>query len=80
MKLESLPSDFSLEVHKLNVEHQCGIGRNHAWNTLRSISVVGGASEDSFLTLLELGDAFVPSLDHLADSNNKLEGFSPVVT
>ena len=63
----------SSEVDELNLEDKRGVGRDHTASASCSVSIVGWAGEDGFLTLLELSDALVPASDNLACADNKLE-------
>merc|ERR1719362_1416738 len=63
----------SSEVDELNLEDKRGVRRDHTASASCSVSIVGWASEDGLLTLLELSDALVPASDNLACANNKLE-------
>ena len=66
----------SLEVNELDVEDQGGVGWDNTSNSSSTISIVWWACEGSLLAFLELADAFVPASDHLAFTNNELEGFA----
>ena len=64
------------EVDKFNVKDESGIGWDHATGTCCSVSVIGWASEDGLLTLLELSDSLIPTTDDLAGANYELQGLA----
>ena len=58
--------DFhSLNGNELDIEDQRRVGGDHATDCSRPVRVVGGACKVCTLANTELGDALVPSLDHL---------------
>ena len=68
----------SVEVYKFNVKDESGIGWDHATGTCCSVSVIGWASEDGRLTLLELSDSLIPTTDDLAGANYELQGLAAI--
>ena len=67
------------EVNKFNFEDESGIGWDHTTGTCCSVSVIGWASEDGLLTLLELSNALIPTTDDLASTDYELQGLAAVV-
>ena len=64
------------EVNELDLENKGGIGRDDTTGASGTIGIVGRAGQDGLLTLLELSDAFVPTPDDLADTNDEVERLS----
>ena len=64
------------EINDFHLEDKSCIRGNHITSTLLTVSVVGWASQDCFLSLFELCDAFIPSTNHLTNAHLELNRLS----
>ena len=64
------------EIDKLDLEDESSVGWDNATGTCGTVAEGGRNGELGLLTLGELGDALVPSLDDLADTEHELNGLS----
>ena len=67
------------EINQFHFEEEGSIGWDHSWDSLRSVSVVRGASDDGFLSLFELADSFIPSSNDLASTYFEFKRLSSVI-
>ena len=58
------------KVNEFNFEQKRGVGRDHIASASISVGVVRWASEDSFLTHLELSDLVYRELNSLCNTTN----------
>lgn len=64
------------EINDFHFEDKSCIRGNHITSTLLTVSVVRWASQDCFLTLFKLCDAFIPSTNHLTYAHLELNWLS----
>src|ERR1700682_2172956 len=64
-----------LGLEKLHLEDESRIWRDHATGSLLAISELGGNRKLAFSAHAHRGHTLVPSLDDLAASQHKAEGF-----
>ena len=69
-------SVVSSEIDNLNLEDKSRIRRDGISCSLISIRVMRRASQLRLLTFLQLGNAFIPTSDHLTHAHLELEGRS----
>lgn len=67
-----------LKADKLHIKYQCGICWNNAWVAPFSIAIIRSASDPGSFSYTHLGNAFIPTFDHLAPTNLKPKRLSPV--
>ena len=65
----------SFEVNELDIKDEGGVGRNDAACALGAVAHLGRDRQSGLGSLVELGDAFVPAFNDLADADLALEGF-----
>src|SRR4029077_6859807 len=73
-----LKPDGLFHLEQFDVEHERRIGRNHAARAASAIAHVGRDDQRALPTNLHARDALVPTLDHAAPTQRKVERFAGV--
>merc|ERR1711998_248880 len=68
----------SVDLQKLDLEDELGVGWNNSASAPRAVAVVRGDGQLRLLAYGHLHDALVPSFDHLPDADGELEGLAAV--
>src|SRR5436190_13740730 len=76
--MNSTNSGSALHVEQLDVEHQRGVGRDHATGAARAIAERGRNDEGALAADLHGGDALVPAGNDPARADRELERLAAI--
>ena len=79
-RLSEFFSRGCLDLNKLDVEDEVGVGRDDATGTARAIGVVRRAVKLCLHALSELKEGFIPAADDLTIADGEGQGIATIVT